>query len=307
MARLQSGIQTAGLTHTFEFDYQDLQNADFNSTDGKPTGIVITKDIDSVSKGGTGNKTLTVNYTNTDSNNDVNSGDIVHLLGVINTTGTRTTGEFSATRVDDNTFTVLLDADPGTLSLSGAKFTFNQVFGANNQMFIARIPRGASVQIAGIAYAEATSGISDLELYVNGADVINRALSDTSNTTFTYCGDDNADARSAGYSLIVNNGTAYKQTLASFLTGSVTGLNGLNGGTDAENGAAAALALYSNRDDSHQERSYEMFGPASGSSDLLYLQAKGTLANMTAGKFMVYFQIVDPLAVINGGRPAGLE
>ena len=50
-----------------------------------------------------------------------------------------------------------------------------------------------------------------------------------------------------------------------------------------------------------------MFGPASGSSDLLYLQAKGTLANMTAGKFMVYFQIVDPLAVINGGRPAGLE
>ena len=209
--------------------------------------------------------------------------------------------------MDDNTFTVLLDADPGTLSLSGAKFTFNQVFGANNQMFIARIPRGASVQIAGIAYAETTAGISDLELYVNGADVTNRALSDTSSTTFTYCGDSNADSRAAGYSFAVNNGTAYKQTLASFLTGSVTGLNGLNGGTDAENGAAAALALYSNRDDSHQERSYEMFGPASGSSDLLYLQAKGTLANMTAGKFIAYFQIIDPLAVINGGRPAGLE
>lgn len=307
MARLQSGIQTAGLTHTFEFDYQDLQNADFNSTNGKPTGVVITKDIDSVSKGGTGNKTLTVNYTNTNGDNDVHTGDIVNLFGVLNTGGTRTTGSFAATRVDDNTFTVLLDADPGTLSLSGAKFTFNQVFGANNQMFIARIPRGASVQISGIAYAEATAGISDLELYVNGTDVLNRALSDTSNTTFTYCGDNNADSRTAGYSFAVNNGTAYKQTLSGLLTGSDTGLDGLSGGTDAANGAAAALALYSNRADSHQERSYEMFGPASGSSDLLYLQAKGTLANMTAGKFIAYFQIVDPLSVINGGRPAGLE
>lgn len=224
MALLQSGNLGGGITHTFEFNYQDLKNPGFLSTSGALTGSTVNP---------------------------------------------------------------------------------SQVFGADNQKIVMRIPRGSFLQVVGFTTIEASSGASDLTFYANTIDENAATLTDLSAGTGALLELSEFDNRDAGYSLI-NNGTAYTQTLATLLTGSASGLDGLTGGTDAENGAAAALALYNNRASTESERSYFGYYPAQSNADTIYIGFTGSLSSLTAGRWIMYFQLFDPISLANGPKPAGL-
>jgi hypothetical protein len=224
MAKLQSGNLGGGITHTFEFDYNDLQTDGFLSTSG---------------------------------------------------------------------------------ALTGSTKNAAQVFGADNQKVVMRIPKGSFLQVAGITTVEASSGASDLTFYANTIDENAATLTDLSGGQGALIEQSEFDNRVAGYTL-VNNGTAYTQTLATFLTGSSSGLDGLTGGTDAENGAAAALALYNNRASTESERSYFVYAPAEATADVVYIGFTGSLSSLTAGRWIMYFQVFDPISLINGKKPDAL-
>jgi hypothetical protein len=224
MAQLNTGNLGGGITHTFEFDYNDLQTDGFLGTNGALTGST---------------------------KNEV------------------------------------------------------QVFGADNQKVVMRIPKGGFMQIAGITTVEATSGASDLTFYCNAIDENAATLTDMSGTTSALLTQTEFDNRIAGYSL-VNNGNAFGQTLANFITDSDSGLDGLTGGTDAENGAAAALALYNNRTQNTQERSYAAYTPAVSIADVIYVGFTGSISSLTAGRWILYFQLFDPISLINGKKPDAL-
>ena len=224
MAQLNTGNLGGGITHTFEFDYNDLQTDGFLSTSG---------------------------------------------------------------------------------ALTGSTKNAAQVFGADNQKIVMRIPKGSFMQIAGITTIEASAGASDLTFYCNTIDENAATLTDMSGLNSALITQSDFDNRVAGYSLI-NNGTAYGQGLDSFLTNSSTGLDGLTGGTDAENGAAAALALYSNRDRNVLERSYAAYAPAQTTADTIYIGFTGSLSSLTAGRWILYFQLFDPISLINGKKPDAL-
>ena len=213
MAKLQAGNLAGGITHTFEFTYEDLQNPSFLSTSGALTG---------------------------------------------------------------------LSSNP------------TQTFGASNQKIIGYIPRGGQLQIAGITTIEASVGASNLEIHCGTDDIADASLGSLTATTSELFTDNNWDSRGAGYSVVVNNGTAFKQNVASLLTGQADGLDTLSGGTA---GNAAATILYNNRNDIAQERSYTFYAPASSSSDLIYIQVEGSISNLTAGRWVIYLQIFDTLAL----------
>jgi hypothetical protein len=224
MAQLNTGNLGGGITHTFEFDYNDLQTDGFLSTNG---------------------------------------------------------------------------------ALTGSTKNPAQVFGADNQKVVMRIPKGSFMQIAGLTTVEATAGASDLTFYCNAIDENAATLNDMSGTTSALLTQTELDNRVAGYSL-VNNGNAYGQTLANFITNSDSGLDGLTGGTDAENGAAAALALYNNRTKNSQERSYAAYAPAQSIADTIYIGFTGSISSLTAGRWILYFQLFDPISLINGKKPDAL-
>lgn len=224
MAQLNTGNLGGGITHTFEFDYNDLQTDGFLSTSG---------------------------------------------------------------------------------ALTGSTKNSAQVFGADNQKVVMRMPKGSFMQIAGITTVEATAGASDLTFYCNAIDENAATLTDMSGTTSALLTQTELDNRVAGYSL-VNNGNAYGQSLASFITDSDSGLNGLTGGTDAENGAAAALALYNNRTNTVQESSYTAYTPAVSVADVIYIGFTGSISSLTAGRWILYFQLFDPISLLNGKKPDAL-
>lgn len=225
MAQLNTGNLGGGITHTFEFDYNDLQTDGFLGTSGALTGSVV---------------------------------------------------------------------NPA------------QTFGANNQKIIARLPFGSIILNVGLVTVEASAGASDLEFFLDNGDDNVATLTSITSTNANLISQTELDNRVAGYN-IKNNGTAYNQGLDSFLTDSETGLDGLTGGTDAENGAAAALALYNNRDRNVFERSpYNTYHPTSVRPQTVFFQINGTLSNLTAGRWLVYMQIMDPISLINGKKPDAL-
>ena len=222
MAKLQSGNLGGGITHSFEFDFNDLQMPGFLGTVGALTGVGST-----------------------------------------------------------------------------------QEYGFANQKVIAQVPRSGYVLNAGITTVEATAGPSDLAFYcdLQGNNTNLSQITDASANLITNTEFDN---RAAGYSL-QNNGNAFTQNLDVFLTGSDTGLDGLTGGTDAANGAAAALALYNNRERSVFERpNYNIYSPAQTIGQTIYMQIDGTIANLTAGRWILWFSIVDPLSLLNDRKPDSL-
>lgn len=222
MAQLNSGNLGGGITHTFEFDFNDLQTAGFLGQAGDLTGVTPT-----------------------------------------------------------------------------------QEYGYANQKVVAQIPRSGYLLTAGITTVEATSGASDLAFYLQNTANSNN-LSQVTDASANILVNAEFDNRAAGYSL-QNNGLAFFQDLDAFLTGSETGLDGLTGGTDAENGAAAALALYTNRDRNVFERpNYNIFSPAQTVGNTIYMQIDGTIANLTAGRWIMWFSIVDPLSLLNGKKPDSL-
>ena len=219
MAKLQSGNLGGGITHTFEFDYNDLQMDGFLGTVGALTGVNAT-----------------------------------------------------------------------------------QEYGFANQKVIAQIPRSGYILNAGFTVVEATAGASDLALYCD-LQPNSSNLSQITGSLASLFGTTELDNRAAGYSL-QNNGNAFSQPLDIFLTGAGDGLDGLTGGTDAANGAAAALALYNNRDRSVSERpNYNIYSPAQTIGHTIYIQIDGTIANLTAGRWILWFSIVDPLALLNDRKP----
>jgi hypothetical protein len=213
MAKLQSGNLAGGITHTFEFTYEDLQNPGFLSTSGALTG---------------------------------------------------------------------LSSNP------------TQTFGASNQKIIGYIPRGGQCQIAGITTVEASAGASDLQIHCGAEDITAGSIGSLTTSTSELFTDGDWDSRGAGYSVIVNNGTAFKQNVASLLTGASDGLDSLSGDSA---GDAAATILYNNRNDIAQERSYAFYAPASNSADLIYFQVAGTISGLTAGRWVIYLQIFDTLSL----------
>ena len=196
---------------------------------------------------------------------------------------------------------------PGFLGQTGdlTGVTPTQEYGYANQKVVAQIPRSGYILNAGITTVEATAGASNLAFYCdlqsnsgNLAQITSSNANLISQTEF--------DDRAAGYSL-QNNGNIFTQPLDIFLTGAGDGLDGLSGGTDAENGAAAALALYNNRDRSVSERpNYNVYSPSQTIGSTVYMQIDGTIANLTAGRWILWFSIVDPLALLNDRKPDSL-
>tara|TARA_E500000318_G_scaffold26395_2_gene26152 strand:- start:169 stop:840 length:672 start_codon:yes stop_codon:yes gene_type:complete len=218
MAQLNSGNLGGGITHTFEFDFNDLQTAGFLGQAGDLTGVTPT-----------------------------------------------------------------------------------QEYGYANQKVVAQIPRSGYLLTAGITTVEATSGASNLAFY---CDLQSNSgnLDQITSTNANLISNTEFDNRAAGYS-IQNNGTVFHQTVSSLLTGTLTGLNGLTGGTDAANGAAAALALYNNRERVVFERpNYNIYSPSQTIGSTVYMQIDGTIANLTAGRWIMWFSIVDPLSLLNGKK-----
>jgi len=219
MAKLQSGNLAGGLTHIFEFNYEDLKNPGFLSTNGALTGSTV---------------------------------------------------------------------NPA------------QTFGADNQKIIATCPRGGKILTFGIVTVEATAGASDLEFFCDLQDENIASLSSITSGSANLINNTEFDDRTAGYN-VQNNGNAYNQALDVFLTGADDGLDGLSGGTDAANGAAAALALYNNRNKSVIERTpFNTYNPANTIAQTIYFQINGTISNLTAGRWVVYMQILDLMSLANG-------
>ena len=135
---------------------------------------------------------------------------------------------------------------------------------------------------------------TDLEIHCGAEDITAGSLGSITTSTSELFTDNNWDSRAAGYSVIVNNGTVFKQNVASLLTGEADGLDSLSGGSA---GDAAATILYNNRNDVAQERSYAFYAPASTSADLIYIQVEGSISNLTAGRWVIYLQIFDTLAL----------
>jgi hypothetical protein len=221
MAQLNSGNLAGGITHTFEFDYEDLQNPGFLSTSGALTGSTV---------------------------------------------------------------------NPA------------QTFGADGQKIIATCPRGGKILNFGIVTIEASAGASDLEFFCDLQSEDSASLTSITSSSANIINNTEFDTRTAGYN-VQNNGNAYVQALDVFLTASNTGLDGLTGGTDAENGAAAALALYNNRNRSIIERTpFNTYNPANSIAQTIYFQINGTTSNLTAGRWVVYMQILDLMSLANGYR-----
>lgn len=199
--------------------------------------------------------------------------------------------------------------NPGFLSTSGALTgsTVNpaQTFGADGQKIVATFPRGSNIYEAGIVCIEASAGASDLEFYLKQENVDDAVLNSITASTASLIDIAEFDNHTAGFN-VANNGTDFRQSLSEFLTDSATGLDGLTGGTDAENGAAAALALYDNRASTELERSYFVYAPAQTTADTIYIGFTGTLSDLTAGRWIMYFQLFDPISLANGPKPSGL-
>lgn len=222
MALLQSGNLAGGLTHTFEFNYQDLKNPGFLSTSGALTGSTV---------------------------------------------------------------------NPA------------QTFGADGQKIVARLPLGSSILNVGLVTIEASAGASDLEFFLDNRNENDASLTSVTSSTANLVSQTELDSRVAGYN-IKNNGNAFNQALDIFITGAGDGLDGLTGGTDAENGAAAALALYNNRNRSVIERSpYNTYHPTSVQPQTVFFQINGTVSDLTAGRWLIYMQILDVMSLANGFKP----
>ena len=222
MAKLQSGNLGGGITHTFEFDYHDLQMPGFLGTVGALTGVNAT-----------------------------------------------------------------------------------QEYGFANQKLITQVPRSGYILNAGITTVEATVGASDLSFYCD-LQSNSSNLSQITDTSANLISNTEFDNRAAGYS-IQNNGNAFTQNLDVFLTGSDTGLDGLTGGTDAANGAAAALALHNNKDRKIFERpNYNVYSPAQTIGQTIYMQIDGTISSLSAGRWIIWLSIVNPLALLNDRKPDSL-
>ena len=222
MAKLQSGNLGGGITHSFEFDYNDLQTAGFLGQAGDLTGVTPT-----------------------------------------------------------------------------------QEYGYANQRVVAQIPRSGFISNVGITVVEATAGATDLQFFCD-LQQNNSNLAQITDSTASLCRTTEFDNRTAGYTFS-NNGNAFSQGLDSFLTGSGSGLDVLTGGTDAFNGAAAALSLYNIRDRNVFERNgWNIYSPASNIGHTIYFQIDGTIANLTAGRWIMWFQIVDPLSLLNDRKPDSL-
>jgi len=219
MALLQSGNLAGGLTHTFEFNYEDLKNPSFLSTSGALTGSTV---------------------------------------------------------------------NPA------------QTFGADGQKIIATVPRGGKILNFGIVTIEASAGASDLEFFCDLEDENIASLSSITSSSANLINNTEFDDRTAGYN-VQNNGNAFNQALDVFLTGANDGLDGLTGGTDAENGAAAALVLYNNRNKSVIERTpFNTYNPANSIAQTVYFQINGTVSDLTAGRWVIYMQILDLMSLANG-------
>ena len=221
MAILNSGNLGGGITHTFEFNYEDLQNPGFLSTSGQLTGSTV---------------------------------------------------------------------NPA------------QTFGADNQKIVARLPLGSSILNVGLVTIEASAGASDLEFFLDNLDDNVASLTSITSEGANLVSQTELDNRVAGYN-IKNNGNAFSQNLDVFLTGANDGLDGLTGGTDAENGAAAALALYNNRNRKVIERTpYNTYHPTSVRPQTVFFQINGTVSDLTAGRWLIYMQVLDVMSLANGYR-----
>ena len=195
--------------------------------------------------------------------------------------------------------------NPGFLSTSGALTgsTVNpaQTFGADGQKIVATFPRGSNIYEAGIVCIEASAGASDLEFYLKQENVDDAVLNNITASTASLIDIAEFDNHTAGFN-VANNGTDFRQSLSEFLTDSATGLDGLTGGTDAANGAAAALALYNNKARSVFERTPFGHRTFSDKAQTAYFQINGTISNLTAGRWLIYFRNLDVMSLANGFR-----
>jgi hypothetical protein len=221
MAKLQSGNLAGGLTHIFEFNYEDLKNPGFLSTSGALTGSTV---------------------------------------------------------------------NPA------------QTFGADGQKIVATFPRGSNIYEAGIVCIEAAAGASDLGFFLKQEPVDDAILNSITADTATLIDIGEFDNRAAGFN-VANNGIDFRQSLSQFVTDVSSGLDGLTGGTDAENGAAAALALYNNRNKSVFERSPFGHRTFNDKAQTVYFQINGTVSNLTAGRWLIYLRNLDVMSLANGFKP----
>lgn len=196
---------------------------------------------------------------------------------------------------------------PGFLGTVGALTGVGstQEYGFANQKVITQVPRSGYVLNSGITTVEASAGPSDLEFYCD-IQANDTNLAEITATNANLIAHSEFDNRAAGYSL-QNNGNAFRQPLDVFLTGSSGGLDGLSGGTDAANGAAAALALHNNKGNSVFERpNYNTYSPAQTIGQTIYMQINGTISSLSAGQWILWFSIVDPLSLLNNPKPNSL-
>ncbi len=305
--------KVGALTHIYEFNYLDMQSPNFLSVANRPThagndgqlfladnqgiafkvergtvmkdvGIAIAEKFTYRSLNGLSAVLNSNNVTfTTQGDHDLSNGDVVTIAGVTfsgtNPNGTSASGSLGAVaNASGNTFTV---------SLTGG----NETYGVAN----AKITPVYDIQLACRAQ----------DVGSNVATTVGLTLS-SENNVLSYINDITTESEGQ---LIQNNGGAYKQPLATLLTGSHTGLNTLSSGTVAEKGGEAADILYANRGRVLFEQGFGGYRPAQVSADLVYYQLTGAgaahLDKLVSGSVMIFASVSDPLAYMNGGTGIG--
>ena len=310
MSKLNSGNLGGGITHTFEFDYQDLQNSDFLGTSGALTG---SKYNAAQVFGATGQRIIA----------KAPFGSIVQIGGLSVIEASAGASDLSIGISTKNVDVATLP-DLGTTA-SNLKANSTLFYEDNLDAQVAGFSgmnNGAVYRqtLAGLLTGSAT-GLDFAAPVTTGAYDATPGYSRSGETITIHTTGTNHNLRPGqnihieGTSVASGTGINNSQVVASvtdadtFVLQDITGLSANPSGTLKYYAAGNELSeqLYEQREEDALEKSYKGYFPSEGQQDFVFIQFNGTVSSLTAGRWIVFLQIIDPVSLINGPKPDALN
>ena len=310
MAYLQSGNLGGGITHSFEFNYTDLQNEGFLGTSGGLTG----SPANTAQVFGADGQRILFN---------VPFGGFCQIAGLTVVEASAGASDLSI-GVSTKNINIATLPDLGTTA-SNLKANSVLLYEDDLDAKVAaysNINNGATYiqTLAGLLTGSAT-GLDFAAPTTTGAYGATPGYSRSGETITIDTTGTNHNLRPGqnihieGTSVASGSGINNSQVVASvtdadtFVLQDITGLSANPSGTLKyyEAGNELSEQLYEQREEDALERSYKGFFPSEGEQDYIFMQFNGTTANLTAGRWILYFQIFDPVSLLNGPKPDHLD
>ena len=303
MAFLQSGNLGGGITHTFEFNYSDLQNEGFLGTSGELTG----SPANTAQVFGADGQRILFN---------VPFGGFCQIAGITVIEASAGASDLSI-GVSTKNINVATLPDLGTTASNlkaNSVLLYEDDLDAKVAAF-SNINNGATYTqtLAGLLTGSATG--LDFAAPVTASSYSRSGETMTINTPSNHNLRPGQNIHIEGTSVASGTGINNSQVVASitdadtFVLQDITGLSADPTGTLKyyEAGNELSEQLYEQREEDALEKSYKGFFPSEGEQDYIFMQFNGTVANLTAGRWILYFQIFDPVSLLNGPKPGHLD